>query len=105
MSWLPHATGPVLAENRPNRPKEERQLGGGAAMYHIYETKDGRHVTLGGSEVKFAKKPARGLGPARTWWRCARKPPGAVQDPVKAFFAETFRTKTRDAWTAWVRGP
>jgi crotonobetainyl-CoA:carnitine CoA-transferase CaiB-like acyl-CoA transferase len=102
MSWLPHATGPVLAENRPNRPKEERQLGG-AAMYHIYETKDGKHVTLGGSELKFAKNLLEAWGRPDLVALCA-KPPGPVQDPVKAFFAETFRTRTRDEWTAWFEG-
>jgi crotonobetainyl-CoA:carnitine CoA-transferase CaiB-like acyl-CoA transferase len=102
MSWLPHATGPVLAEKRPNRPKEERQTGG-AAMYHLYETKDGQHVTLGGSEVKFAKTLLGALGRPDLIALCAQ-PPGAVQDPVKAFFSETFRTKTRDEWTAWFEG-
>jgi crotonobetainyl-CoA:carnitine CoA-transferase CaiB-like acyl-CoA transferase len=102
MSWLPHATGPVLAEDRPNRPKEERQTGG-AAMYHLYETKDGRHVTLGGSEVKFARNLLAALGRPDLVPLCAQ-PPGAVQDPVKKFFAETFLTRTRDEWTAWFEG-
>lgn len=102
MSWLPHATGPVLAEDRPNRPKEERQTGG-AAMYHLYETKDGGHVVLGGSEVKFARNLLEALGRPDLVALCAQ-PPGAVQDPVKAFFAETFKTRTRDEWTAWFEG-
>ena len=102
MSWLPHATGPVFAEDRPNRPKEERQLGG-AAMYHVYETKDGKHVVLGGSEVKFARNLLEALG-RPDLVALAAQPPGRVQDPVKAFFAETFRTKTRDEWTRWFEG-
>ncbi len=102
MSWLPHATGPLLAEDRPNRPKEERQTGG-AAMYHIYETKDGKHVTLGGSEVKFARNLLEALG-RPDLVALAAKPPGPVQDPVKAFFAETFKTKTRDEWARWFEG-
>jgi crotonobetainyl-CoA:carnitine CoA-transferase CaiB-like acyl-CoA transferase len=102
MSWLPHATGPVLAEDRPNRPKEERQTGG-AAMYHIYETKDGHHVVLGGSEVKFARNLLEALGRPDLVALCAQ-PPGAVQDPVKAFLADTFKSRTRDEWTAWFEG-
>ena len=102
MSWLPHATGPLFAEDRPNRPKEERQTGG-AAMYHLYETKDGQHVALGGSEVKFARNLLEALG-RPDLVALAAQPPGAVQDPVKAFFAETFKTRTRDEWTAWFAG-
>ena len=102
MSWLPHATGPLFAENRPNRPKEERQTGG-AAMYHIYETKDGRHVVLGGSELKFARNLLEALGRPDLIDLCAQ-PPGPVQDPVKAFLVETFKAKTRDEWTAWFEG-
>jgi crotonobetainyl-CoA:carnitine CoA-transferase CaiB-like acyl-CoA transferase len=99
MSWLPHATGPLFAENRANRPQQERQTGG-AAMYHIYETRDGRHLTLGGSELKFARNLLEALGRPDLIPLCAQ-PPGPVQDPVKAFFAETFKSKTRDEWTAW----
>jgi crotonobetainyl-CoA:carnitine CoA-transferase CaiB-like acyl-CoA transferase len=102
MSWLPHATGPLFAENRPNRPKEERQTGG-AAMYHIYATKDGRHVVLGGSELKFARNLLDALG-RPDLIALAAQPPGPVQDPVKAFLAETFRSKTCDEWTAWFEG-
>ncbi len=102
MSWLPHATGPVFAEDRANRPKEERQTGG-AAMYHIYATKDGQHVVLGGSELKFARNLLGALGRPDLIALCA-EPPGPVQDPVKAFFAATFKTKTRDEWTAWFDG-
>ena len=102
MSWLPHATGPVFAENRPNRPKEERQTGG-AAMYHVYATKDGKHVVLGGSEVKFARNLLEALG-RPDLVALAAQPPGPVQDPVKAFLADTFRTRTRDEWTAWFEG-
>ena len=102
MSWLPHATGPLFAEGRPNRPKEERQTGG-AAMYHLYETKDGKHVVLGGSEAKFARNLLDALG-RPDLVALATQPPGPVQDPVKAFLADTFKSKTRDEWTAWFEG-
>jgi crotonobetainyl-CoA:carnitine CoA-transferase CaiB-like acyl-CoA transferase len=72
-------------------------------MYQIYETKDGRHIALGGSEVKFAKNLLDALGRPDLIALCAQ-PPGPVQDPVKAFFAETFKTRTRDEWTNWFEG-
>lgn len=102
MSWLPHATGPVLAEQRPNRPKEERQTGG-AAMYNLYETADGRHLALGGSELKFARNLLAALGRSDLVALCA-DPPGPAQDPVKRFFTEIFRTRTLADWLSWFEG-
>lgn len=102
LSWLPNATGAVLAEDRPPRVKEERQWGGGA-FYNIYETSDGRWVVLGGSEHKFVENLLHALGrddliPA------ASGPPGPAHKPTEEFLRATFATKTRDEWEAWFQG-
>jgi len=102
MAWLPNVTGPVFAENRAPRVKEERSFGG-YAFYAIYETADGRHVALGGVEHKFVGNFLNALGrPDLVPAACGPNGPG--QDPVKQALGEIFRTRTRDAWEEWARG-
>ena len=102
MAWLPNVVGPVFAENRPPRVKEERSFGG-YAFYAIYPTADGRHIVLGGVEPKFARTLLTALDrPDLVEAACG--PPGPGQEPVKAFLDETFRSRTRTEWQAWFEG-
>lgn len=99
MSWLPNVTGPVFAENRAPRVKEERSFGG-YAFFSIYETADGKFVALGGVEHKFVHNLLEALErPDLIEIACGG--PGPGQKPVKDFLAATFRTRTRDEWSAW----
>lgn len=99
MSWLPNVTGPVFAEGRPPRVKEERSFGG-YALFRTYETLDGKHVALGGVERKFAVNLLTALG-RPDLIEAACTPPGAGQDPVKRFLEETFMQQSRAEWEAW----
>jgi crotonobetainyl-CoA:carnitine CoA-transferase CaiB-like acyl-CoA transferase len=98
LAWTPNVTGPVFAENKHPEPKTMRSFGG-AAMNKIYETKDGRFLVLGGSEVHFAKNLLEVLQ-RPDLLDYARIEPGPAQDPLKAFFKETFLTKTLAEWEA-----
>jgi crotonobetainyl-CoA:carnitine CoA-transferase CaiB-like acyl-CoA transferase len=102
MAWLPNVVGPVFAEGRAPRVKEERSFGG-YAFYNIYRTADGRHVALAGVEHKFVHNllPALGLSEHIA---AACGPAGPGQAPVKAALAEVFLTRTRDEWVAWFAG-
>jgi crotonobetainyl-CoA:carnitine CoA-transferase CaiB-like acyl-CoA transferase len=102
LAWLPNATGTLFATGRPPEVKQERQWGGGS-FYTIYQTKDGRHVVLGGSEHKFVQALLTALG-RPDLIAAASAPPGPAHEPVKAFLRETFLTRTRDEWEAWFRG-
>jgi hypothetical protein len=102
MAWTPNATGPVFAEGRANVPKAERSWGG-AAMFNLYECRDARWIVLGGSEVKFAANLLAALGRSDLL-DYARLPPGPGQEPLRAFFRETFRTRTQAEWEAWFEG-
>ena len=102
MAWTPNATGPVFAEGRANVPKAERSWGG-AAMFNLYECGDGRWIVLGGSEVKFAANLLAALGRSDLL-HYAELPPGPRQDPLRAFFRETFRTRTQAEWEMWFEG-
>ncbi len=99
MAWLPNVTGPVFAEDRAPRVKEERSFGG-YALFSIYETAGGGFVALGGVEHKFAENLLGALGrPDLVSIACG--PPGPDQAPVKAFLREAFLTRSRREWEAW----
>lgn len=101
ISWLPNAVGTVFAENRPPAVKQERSWGG-HSFYNIYATRDDKHVVLSGVEEKFIKNLLTALErPDLIHIAC--QPPGPDHHPVKQFLKDTFRTKTRDEWTAWMQ--
>ena len=102
MAWLPNVVGPVFAEDRPPVIADERSFGG-YAFFAIYGTADGRHLTLGGVEPKFARTLLTDLGrPDLIDAACG--PPGPGQTPVKAFLAETFTREPLAHWTDWFDG-
>lgn len=98
VSWLVNVVGPVFAEDRTLEPKNERSFGG-AAMYNIYACADGKYLTLGGSEIKFAENLLNALGRPDLIPLCKR-PPGPEQLPVKQFFTETFLSQPLAHWEA-----
>lgn len=95
LSWLPNVTGAVFAEDRQPSRGEMRSFGGNAFV-NIYETQDGGHMVLGGSEPKFVANVLRALG--RPDLIEEMKKPVGQQDAVKAFLTETFKTKTQKDW-------
>jgi len=102
LAWTPSVTGPVFAEDRAPTPKDMRPFGG-QAMNRIYETADGRHVILGGSEVKFAENLLRALG-RLDQLRYAKVEPGAGQKPLIDFFVGLFKTKPLADWETFLSG-
>ena len=102
LAWMANVMGPVFAEDRMPVPQHERTWGG-HAMYNIYETADGRHLVLGGSEAKFTENLLTALGRPDLIALC-RQGPGPIEDPVRAFFRETFRQKTLAEWKDWFAG-
>ena len=100
VAWTPNVTGPVFAEDKHPVPKTMRSFGG-AAMNRVYETKDGKFLVLGGSEIHFAKNLLEALG-RPDLLDYAKVEPGPGQDPLKAFFNDVFRTKTMAEWEAFL---
>ena len=100
LAWTPNVTGPVFAEDIHPPVKDMRSFGG-AGMYHVYGTKDGRHLVLGGSEVKFATNLLTALG-REDLIEVAKLEPGSGQAPLKAFFKEIFATRTLAEWEAFL---
>ena len=85
-----------------DRPRGENVLDSGAHFYEVYETSDGRHVSIAPIEPKFYAELLRRVGLE------ADDPPQSA-DPAdwrdgKARLAALFRTRTRDEWCAILEG-
>jgi crotonobetainyl-CoA:carnitine CoA-transferase CaiB-like acyl-CoA transferase len=83
--------GPTLAENRQPVARHERSTGG-SAFYRLYETADGRHLALGGQEMKFVRALLGAFGRPELAPLCER--PGPHQQPVMEFLEKKFREKS-----------
>ncbi len=89
-----------LAADRWSEERGANILDTGAPWYDSYETKDGKYVAIGAIEAKFFEElvqrlQLRGLPPQN---ERARWP------EMRATFAGTFRSKTRDEWCAVFEG-
>jgi CoA:oxalate CoA-transferase len=99
LPWCAHIAGTAIAGGAAPRSSEQRSLGG-AGFYQVYATSDGRHVVLGGREIKFARNLLTALG-REDLIAQAEQEAGPAQAPLVAFLRETFLTKSRDEWVAW----
>jgi crotonobetainyl-CoA:carnitine CoA-transferase CaiB-like acyl-CoA transferase len=100
VSWTVNIVSPVFAERRELDPTEERSLGGNA-FYGIYRCADGRFLTLGGAEIKFAEALLGALGRPDLVPLC-NLPPGRGQDPVRAFLSASFGREPLEHWKAFL---
>ena len=99
LAWTPNVTAPVFAEDRAPVAHEMRPTGG-QAMNRLYQTKDGGHIVLGGSEVKFAEALLRALG-RPDLLDIAKREPGEQQKLID-FFVDVFAGKTQAEWEAFL---
>ena len=74
---------------------------GGMPFYNIFETKDGKYVSLGALEPWFYQNLCSALGGEEFGPYEFDK--GEKRDEIFAFFRETFRTKTRGEWVELLR--
>ena len=96
LASMPNNVGAVFADKSAPVPDVERAWGGNA-FYRIYQTADGKHVVLGGAEMKFVRNFLGALGRPDLIAMCDG-PPGPRQLPVRQFLDETFRTRTQAQW-------
>jgi crotonobetainyl-CoA:carnitine CoA-transferase CaiB-like acyl-CoA transferase len=99
LPWCAHTAGSVFTTGESPKSAEQRSLGG-AAFYNIYATADGRHVALGGREIKFAVALLTALG-RPDLIALAEAPAGAAQQPLIDFLRATFVMRTMDDWITW----
>lgn len=84
--------------------RESNFIDGAAHNYDVYETADGRFVSIGTLEPPFYARLLEVLGVADDErFRVDTLDPGAWSD-LKLRFADIFRTRTRDDWSALLEG-
>jgi alpha-methylacyl-CoA racemase len=71
----------------------ENILDTGAPWYNVYETKDGRHVSIGSIETRFYEELLQKLGVPDLGQHDRKRWP-----QMHELFAKTFKTKSRDEW-------
>lgn len=98
LPWCAHTAGSAIAGGESPKSASQRSLGG-AAFYQVYECADGRHVCLGGRELKFARNLLTALNRDDLIAHAER--PAGEQGELIAFLRATFATKTRDDWVKW----
>ncbi|MFJ4376493.1 CaiB/BaiF CoA transferase family protein [Pseudomonas japonica] len=91
-----HAAGYWKDERGSNR------LDSGAPWYNVYETRDGRHVSIAANEGRFYREALQvlGLDPAEL----PDQHDQAGWPLMKQRFAEVFKGRTRDEWAARAEG-
>jgi alpha-methylacyl-CoA racemase len=82
--------------------RQSNLLDGAAPFYRAYETADGRHVAVGALEPQFFAALLQGLGLTEETVGPQNDRAGWPQ--MGETFAEVFRSRTRDEWSAHFDG-
>ncbi|MEL7197724.1 MAG: CoA transferase [Pseudomonadota bacterium] len=98
LPWCAHTAGSAIAGGPSPVSAQQRSLGG-AGFYQVYQTSDGKHVALGGREIKFARNLLTALGREDLISHAERD--AGEQGELIAFLRETFVTRSRDEWVEW----
>ncbi len=98
LPWCVHTAGSAIAGGNSPVSSRQRSLGG-AGFYQVYKTFDGKHVALGGREIKFARNLLTALGREDLVAHAERD--AGEQGELITFLSETFAAKTRDDWVSW----
>ena len=81
-------------------PKRGQSMaGGGTPFYNVYETKDGKHITLGSIEPWFFANLCRAVDREDLIPLQYDK---ATRPELAAFLRDTMKTKTRDEWFTYL---
>jgi crotonobetainyl-CoA:carnitine CoA-transferase CaiB-like acyl-CoA transferase len=95
VTWLYAAASDYFASGKiPERGSN--RLDGHFAFYNIYETKDGKYLSVGASELKFWKRICELIG--KPEWIELHEGPDEVQEKLKRDLSELFRQKDQKEW-------
>jgi crotonobetainyl-CoA:carnitine CoA-transferase CaiB-like acyl-CoA transferase len=98
LPWCVHTAGSAIMGGPSPVSSKQRSLGG-AGLYQVYKTSAGRHIVLGGREIKFAENLLNALGRSDLIDHAKRE--AGEQDELIAYLRGVFATKSRDDWVAW----
>ena len=96
MAWNCLRWGSYLADQRVPSPGDDF-LNHGFACYNVYETRDGRHMSLGALEPQFWKIFCEVVGHPE-WNQPNYFEPGAHQEVLQNQIAHLFKQKTQAEW-------
>ena len=85
-----------------NDNRGENILDTGAPFYDVYETRDGKHVSIGSIEGRFYQELLQLAGLDKE--PLAKQHDRKAWPVTKARFAEVFKQKTRDEWCKLMEG-
>lgn len=101
VAWNCLRWGKFLADGVVPRPADD-MLNHGYACYNLYETKDGRWMSLGALEPQFWKAFCRSVG-RDDWEQAEYFKPGPHQKSLEKEVAEVFAAKTQAEWVEHFR--
>lgn len=85
------------------QPKGRNRIDGGAHFYDVYVCKDGKYITIAAAEPQFYAELLQRMGITEPDILAERMNPDRWPE-FKARFAEVFRTRTREEWSALLEG-
>jgi alpha-methylacyl-CoA racemase len=85
-----------------NSTRGDNVLDGGAPYYNVYETADGRYVSIATIEGKFFAELAQRIGLEARYIECQNE--RAMWPELERQLAEIFRAKSRDEWCKLLEG-
>ncbi len=98
LAWITHAAAVYFAEGGRQEPRPgETRLNGLNLCYRIYETKNGRHVTMGALEPKFWEAFCKAVG--KPHLIAQQYVEGPEQEASAREIEALFRSKTLQEWT------
>jgi alpha-methylacyl-CoA racemase len=94
-------TAAFLASGGHREERASNLLDGGVPYYDLYETADGRHMSVGALEPQFYDELVRLLGIADT---APDRYDASRADELRTLIAETFRRRTQAEWVEIFEG-
>ena len=96
ITWLYAAMSDYFVSGKvPERG--ETRLDGQFAFYNVYETKDGKYMTVGATELKFWKRLCELIG--KEEWIALHEGPANVQEQLKQDLAKLFKMHDQQHWS------
>lgn len=99
VSWLALQAADYFADPKEDPGPGDMRLNGGLLCYRIYETRDGRHVTMGALEPKFWEAFCRTVDKAHLI--AEQYSQGTAREKPLEELEALFKSKTFDEWVAF----